>query len=160
VLPASRLADGGSLTIAESRIAASVGGGVIALNGSRVSILHSTIEKNLGLAVDARGEGLELHRSIVLENVAGGVSGLGGTYDITNNFICKNGNDETGEFGGLRLDTTLPGNRVEHNTIVSNDSDPGATPSYAGGFFCRASGSFANNIIANNFAGSATQPNA
>jgi len=35
-----------------------------------------------------------------------------------------------------------------------------ASPLYAGGLFCRGDGDFNNNLIANNFAGSATQPNA
>lgn len=65
---------------------------------------------------------------------AGG-SRIGGAFDVINNFITQNGNDTNGQFGGLRIDTNTPGNRVIHNTSVRNDSDPAANPLYADGFY-------------------------
>lgn len=150
---------GGDLTLTNTKISGSVSNGVNSM-GQHLTIIGSTISDNGDLGVRAVVQVLSIHKSTILSNHGGGVSGTSGLFDITNNFICRNGNDTNGEFGGLRLDTTLPGNRVIHNTINRNDSNPLTNPLYAGGFFCRGGGSYINNLIVNNFAGSATQPNA
>ena len=150
---------GGDLTLTNSTISGSAASGINSM-GQHLTILGSTISDNGDLGVRATVQVLSIHKSTILSNHGGGISGIGGIFDITNNFVCRNGNDTNGEFGGLRLDTTLPGNRVIHNTIDRNDSNPLANPRYAGGFFCRGGGSYTNNLIVNNFAGSATQPNA
>ena len=150
---------GGDLAVTGSTISRSIANGISSM-GQHVIINRSTVTDSGDLGVRASVQMLAIHRSTILSNHGGGISGTGGIFDITNNFIARNGNDNTGEFGGLRLDTTLPGNRVIHNTIDRNDSNPTANPLYAGGFFCRGGGVFANNLIVNNFAGSATQPNA
>lgn len=150
---------GGDLLLTNTKISGSALNGVNSM-GQHLTILGATISDNGDLGIRATVQVLAIHKSAILSNHGGGVSGLGGISDITNNFICRNGNDTSGEFGGLRLDTTLPGNRVIHNTIDRNDSNPLANPRYAGGFFCRGGGSYINNLIVNNFAGSATQLNA
>lgn len=58
------------------------------------------------------------------------------------------------------METTLPGNRVEHNTITRNDAQYGASPLLAGGIYCKAGGTSANNLITNNFYGNQFDPNA
>lgn len=150
---------GGDLTVTGSKISGSAASGIKS-SGQHLTVVGSTISDNADLGIRASTQALAVHKSTIATNHGGGVNGTGGIFDITNNFIYRNGNDASGEFGGLRLDTTLPGNRVIHNTIVRNDSNPTANPLYAGGFFCRGGGSFVNNLITNNFAGSATQPNA
>ena len=150
---------GGELTVIGSRITGSATNGVNS-TGQRLIIIRSTINGNQYLGVRASVQTLTIHRSTVSSNRGGGISGTGGIFDITNNFVFRNGNDTNSEFGGLRLDTNLPGNRVIQNTIVRNDSNPLANPLYAGGFFCRGGGSFVNNLIVNNFAGAADQHNA
>jgi hypothetical protein len=52
----------------------------------------------------------------------------------------------------------LTGNRVDHNTIVRNDTPPDTM--CAGGLYCDAAGTAANNLIANNFTGNEQFPNA
>jgi hypothetical protein len=149
---------GGDLVVTSSTISGSATNG-ISSTGQHVTINRSTVTNSGDLGIRVSVQMLAVHRSRIISNHGGGISGTGGIFDITNNFIARNGNDNTGEFGGLRLDTSLPGNRVIHNTIDRNDSNPLANPLYAGGFFCRGGGVFANNLIVNNFAGSATQPN-
>ncbi|HEU4731890.1 MAG TPA: right-handed parallel beta-helix repeat-containing protein [Kofleriaceae bacterium] len=153
-------AESSDIVVSQTKIVRSAGNGLIG-TGSHLTISDSTIDSNGALGIDASFRMLDIHRSTISFNHAGGIRGTGGNYNISNNFIFRNGNDTDSTFGGLNIQTTSTGNRIIHNTITRNDSDPLANPLRAGGFFCMgATGSFFNNLIVNNFAGSATQPNA
>jgi hypothetical protein len=148
----------GSLNMANTRIEGSLGNGLLCTT-STCSIATSTINRSQLLGVDATPLALQLSRSSLTENRQGGVRSIGGTCDIKNNFVFRNGNDGDATFGGLRLEPTAGGNnRIEHNTIVFNECDPFASPAFAGGLFC-TNALAPNNLIYNNFAGNNTMPN-
>ena len=148
-------------TIRGTKIRNSVGNG-IRVTGGACSITTSLVTGGMQMGVAADSVKLSIERSIVSHNRAGGISlmGSGSSYDITNNFVFRNGNDANGAFGGLRLAPTSSGNnKVRHNTITFNDSQVDANPLYAGGLYC-TNGTAANNLIFANYAGNTTQPNA
>src|SRR5262249_9039892 len=96
---------------------------------------------------------LNLHRSIVRNNNGGGIDVSGsGEFDISNNFIYRNGNIGMAVVGGIRLDsfTNNGTNHLEFNTIVDNQIT--ASSLRAGGLTCGVDGFIvANNIIARNY---------
>ncbi len=146
-------------TITNTRIRGSASHG-IRLDAGSCSINATTVTGSQQIGVTAINTTLSVQRSLVASNRRGGVSRTGaGTFDVTNNFVFRNGNDADGEFGGLRLISTTGVNKVQHNTIAYNDSDPTASPLYAGGLYC-ADAAAPGNLIYNNFAGNNTQPNA
>lgn len=149
----------GSLSIDDTRIAQSAAAGIKADIG-QLAITHSTVRENAGIGVLANCQQTTIHSSIIAANKLGGVSSVGGVFDVTNNFVYRNGDDTNATFGGLRLDTNDPGNRVAHNTIVRNEARYETSPPYSGGMFCRGGGTAANNLITNNFLGNADHPSA
>ena len=162
-IAASNLSVGGpSISLAGTKIRNSVGHGLrVAHGGGSASVTSSEISGGMQLGIAADNTALVVSRSIISRNRRGGISLMGqATYDITNNFVFRNGNDGDGDFGGMRLAPISVGsNRVRHNTIAFNDCRVDATPSYAGGLYC-TNGVAPNNLVFNNYAGNATQPNA
>jgi len=75
------------------------------------------------------------------------------TFVITNNFVFRNGDQDSGSFGGINLAVATAGpSRLELNTIVDNRARSGATRS--GGVICDIVGFVAaNNVIARNSVG-------
>ncbi|MBA2540771.1 MAG: hypothetical protein H0V17_14120, partial [Deltaproteobacteria bacterium] len=105
----------GSLTVTGTRVEGSAGHGIVCTTAT-CSITTSRIIGNQLVGVDATPIALELGRSVLTENVQGGVRTIGGTCDITNNFVFRNGNDADGTFGGMRLEPSAGGShRIEHN---------------------------------------------
>jgi hypothetical protein len=149
----------GTLRVVESSITGSTDT-AIRMNGGELTIERCTIAENQGMGVDATTQQLAVRRSMFYSNRLGGISSVNGVFDVTNNFVYRNGNAGNALFGGLRLDTYLAGNRFEHNTVVRNDAEYGATPVYAGGVFCKGGGSTKNNLITNNFYGNEFDPSA
>ncbi len=150
---------GSMLRVSRTKIQGSALDGIRCLTATCV-ISDSTIERNQQIGIEATTSArLEVARSSVSGNLQGGISSVAGSFDIANNFVFRNGNSKDAKFGGIRLDVTNGASRVEHNTIVFNDSDPFASPSFAGGLFCKGAGGH-NNLIYNNFAGNNTASNA
>ncbi|HEY4241890.1 MAG TPA: right-handed parallel beta-helix repeat-containing protein [Kofleriaceae bacterium] len=135
-------------------------GGGVSASGGTVQIVQSTISGNAGGGVSCSGGALTIAQSTVATNDGGGVSvaGAGATFDIRNNFIYRNGDQDTGTFGGLNLGIALAtGNHLEFNTIVDNRAAVNS-----GGVVCNVP-TFAapNNIIVrNSLGGSETAANA
>ena len=148
---------GGAATVTNTRIELSKGNGILCTS-SMCAVSKTVIRSSQQIGIDATPVSLQLSRSEITENKQGGVRSLGGTCDITNNFVFRNGNDKNGTFGGMRLEPGSGMKRIEHNTIVFNDSDPFASPAFAGGLFCKNAGA-PNNIIYNNTVGNNTMPN-
>jgi hypothetical protein len=139
---------GGLATVMQSTISGNQGGGISSTGGA-VTVTQSIISANPGGGISAVGGSLILSQSDVALNFNGGisVSGAGVTFDITNNFIYRNGDPDNGTFGGLSLGIGVAGmNRLEFNTITDNRAVINS-----GGVVCNAP-SFAapNNIIARN----------
>lgn len=145
---------GGLLTVFQSTISGNQAGGISATGGV-LTVSRSTITNNPGGAVSLVGGSLVLSQSDVTLNQVGGisVSGAGVTFDITNNFIYRNGDPDGGTFGGLSLGIAVAGsNRLEFNTIMDNRSSINS-----GGVVCNAPVfSAPNNIIARNALGMST----
>ncbi len=148
---------GGSLTVTGTRIERSQGNGIVCAS-SVCAVRQSAIREGQQIGIDATPQSLQVTRSEITANKQGGLRSLGGSCDITNNFVFRNGNDKNGTFGGMRLEPGSGMKRIEHNTIVFNDSDPFASPAFAGGLFCKNAGA-PNNLIYNNAAGNNTMPN-
>jgi hypothetical protein len=145
-------------TISGTKITNSTDHG-LRLDSGPVSITTSTVTGGMQMAINANNTQLVVSRSLIAHNRRGGITVLGsGSYDITNNFIYRNGNDGDGEVGGLRLQSSTGTNKVRHNTIAFNDCKVDA-PTFAGGLYCM-NGVASNNLIYNNYSGNATQPNA
>lgn len=92
---------------------------------------------------------LVLSRSLVRENIGGGVAvyGLNRRVTLTNNFIVKN----TGVGGVYALDVSLD-SKIDFNTIVDNVG--GNTSISAGGVICDRVGlNLAGNIVFRNAGG-------
>jgi hypothetical protein len=131
-------------------------GGAVAASGGAVTVSQSTIANNAGGAIAASGGSLTVSQSTIAVNQGGGIAiaGVGAKFDITNNFIFRNGEPSTSAFGGLNLGVvTTVGSRLEFNTIVDNQAAINS-----GGVICNvATFTAPNNLIARNFlAGSPT----
>jgi hypothetical protein len=127
-----------------------------------LSLTRVTVDQNQGAGVSSAGGALSISRSTFSGNQRGAISvdANEATFDITNNFIVRNG-DGTPLFGGVYLKVVAAGSsRFEFNTVVDNRSAMGAGRS--GGIICLLVGFIApNNIIARNQLGtSTTDPNA
>ncbi|NVB82673.1 MAG: right-handed parallel beta-helix repeat-containing protein [Kofleriaceae bacterium] len=132
-------------------------GGGITASGGALALYESTVSGNQGSGLSLSGVSLTMSRSLVSINRGGGIS-ISGTssFDITNNFIFRNGDPDASMFGGVNIGVATPGvNRFEFNTIADNRSSPGTIR--AGGVLCDIPG-FAggNNIIARNAVGGST----
>jgi hypothetical protein len=93
------------------------------------------------------GGSITISRSSIISNLGGGiVVNNNGTFEIVGNVFLGNG-DSFGIIGGVSVDTTVTGNRLEFNTITQNTSDI----TLAAGVRCLVNGLTAqNNIIWNN----------
>ena len=146
----------GTLRVLRTTIDGSAGNGIRCSTTCEIS--GSKIKNSILIGVTSTGP-LEVLRSEIAGNQQGGIQQIGGSATIVNNFVFRNGNDKNGKFGGIRVE---PSNgspaRIEHNTIVFNDSDPFASPAFAGGLYCQ-NATAPNNIIFSNAAGNNTMPN-
>ncbi len=150
---------GGSLTVTSTTISQGQGEGVRAEVG-QFWIEKSSITDNKGIGILAQSQFTTVRRCTIAKNRMGGISSAYGVFDVTNNFVFRNGNALDATVGGMRLDTSSPGNRAAHNTVVRNDTMYEPSPTYAGGFYCRGGGTISNNLITNNFLGNADHPQA
>jgi hypothetical protein len=91
---------------------------------------------------------MTVRKSTITENGDGGIY-TDGTFDITNNFIYRNGGEGVAA-GGVYIDVDTAGGRLEFNTIVDNRASAGMPYYASGGISCPATTSAANNIIARN----------
>jgi len=154
-------ATGGTVTVSQqSTISGNTGGGISATGGTVTVSQQSTISDNPGGGIVTRSAALTLSQSTVSLNLGGGVSvdGLNATFDITNMFIFRNGDQNGSTYGGVNLNFAAAGsNRLAFNTIVDN-----AASVNSAGVICSAPTFQApNNIIArNSLAGSPAGPNA
>jgi hypothetical protein len=142
--------------LAQTRLSNNTGNNITVSDGGKLEVADCTISGAGKMGVDVANATFVMTRSRLFKNHLGGARSLGGLFDVTNTFVFGNGNDSTATFGGLRLETSLPGARVEHNTIVRNDSN--VNQSLAGGLFCVGAQTAPNNLIDGNFAGNTTQP--
>jgi len=155
------LPNGGAPKLALTRVSVDGNQGIgISSNGGTLTVTESQISGNQGGGISLVGGSLALSRSDVALNFGGGISatGVGVSFDITNNFIYRNGDPDGGTFGGLTLGIAGAGsNRLEFNTIVDNRSAINSA-----GVVCNATAFAApNNIIARNVLGaSSTAPGA
>jgi hypothetical protein len=154
--PAVSIPGGGTPKLTLTRVTIDGNQGVgISSTGGIVTVAQSTISENQGGAISVVGGALMLAQSDITLNQGGGVSvsGVGVTFDITNNYVYRNGDPDSGTFGGLMLGIAVAGsNRLEFNTIVDNRAVINS-----GGVVCNAT-TFAapNNIIARNVLGMST----
>jgi hypothetical protein len=133
-------------------IALDANGGVPQLTLTRVKI-----DENAGGGISATGGSLTVSQSTISGNQGGGISVTSGaTFDISNNFIFRNGDPDSGTYGGISLDVaTANGSTLEFNTIVDNRASAGTTR--VGGVKCDITGfAAANNIIVRNSVGGST----
>jgi hypothetical protein len=145
----------GQTGLADSAIQLEPNGGTPMLSLVRVKVTGSQ-----GRGISVTGGMLTATQSTVSTNQGGGISisGAGVTFNITNSFILRNGDELAGTFGGLSLGIAAPGsNRLEFNTIVDNKAAVNSA-----GVVCNVPAFMApNNIVArNNLAGSTTAPGA
>jgi hypothetical protein len=144
----------GSVAISQSTIFGNAGGGILATGGA-VAVSQSTITGNLGGGIIAMKSALVVARSTISFNHDGGISftGPGATFDITNSFIVRNGDETQSLFGGLKLDFAAPaGNRLELNTIADNKAAASSA-----GVICRIPEFAApNNLVARNLLATST----
>ena len=136
---------------------ASGGGGngidVDASGTPKLALTRVKITANQGLGLSAQGGAVTISQSTISGNIGGGISITGATFDITNNFIYRNGNPSTSSIGGLFV-RPMGQSRLERNTIVDNQADAGSAT--AGGAFCDVPGFIAaGNIIFRNVGGPA-----
>lgn len=125
----------------------------ITLHGGTLTLDHMTIDSCNNGGITVTSGRLILRQSTVSNNINGGIdfANVPSSFDISNNFIFRNGQTSNGLVGGIRLlmfsnDGT---NRLEFNTIVDNHIATSSTR--AGGITCDTPGvSTANNIVARN----------
>ena len=128
-------------------------------NVNQFSLSHSNITENTLFGVYADAQFCTITKSTFYPNYQGGIACLG-RYEITNNFLFRNGNPSDAKFGGMRLDTSTTGNRVAHNTLAQNVRAYSAVaPVYAGGLFCN-NGIAPNNLLVDNEHGNEQDPSA
>lgn len=152
------VASGGTTTITRARVDGSASHGVRVLSAP-VTIRSSTISNNAEIGVTAVAGLMTIERSKISGNRRGGLSSVSGTFDVTNNIVVYNGDPSGTSFGGMRLESSSSGNRVQHNTVARNDCDVNAMPILAGGVYCIGAVA-SNNLVVNNFRGNTTLPSA
>lgn len=126
----------------------------IAVNKSTLRIVDVTItdcNAKDRRAIEAKASTLVVTRSTIANNAGGGIyADPNTTYNLTHNFIVRNGANDTAT-GGLSLLAPSTGfNRFEMNTVVDNRA---AATAPAGGLHCAASLRAPNNIVARNYVG-------
>jgi hypothetical protein len=178
--PILTIPTGKTVTILGGTIQGATGGGGdgIKCNTATLSVHGTTIQTNEESAIDAfdctlavtraiingnstnsisspgiriSGGSLTISRSSIASNRGGGiVVNNDGKFEIVGNVFLDNG-DSGGIVGGVSVETTVSGNRLEFNTITQNTSDM-AVAAGAAGVRCTVTGGFTaqNNIIWNN----------
>lgn len=126
-------------------------GGGINSQGGNVTVAQSQVSGNSRGGIVCAGGIVQISRTTVSFNPGGGVllSETGIQFDLTNNFIVRNGAD-TSDAGGIVISTSMPStsSRLMFNTIADNKSGNALT---AGGVHCAAANfSAANNIVTRN----------
>lgn len=117
----------------------------------RLALSRVKLTGNQGLGLSAQGGAVTISQSTIASNAGGGISISNATFDITNNFIYRNGNQSTSSVGGLSV-RPMGQSRLQNNTIVDNQSDAGTAS--AGGVFCDVPGFVsAGNIVFRNAGG-------
>jgi Right handed beta helix region len=141
--------------------AAGIGISLPAGNTATLSLHRVKVTANQGGGISAQGGAVTVSQSTISGNVGGGISISNATFDITNNFIFRNGNSTTATVGGASLAPMASSASVfAFNTVADNQiQNSGAL---AGGVFCDTSGfAAANNIVVRNYVNNdATRPNA
>ncbi len=117
----------------------------------KLALMRVKLTGNQGLGLLAQGGEVTLSQSTISGNIGGGISVSNATFDITNNFIYRNGNSTGTTIGGVNFAVAAAAsNRFEFNTVVDNEIATSTTSS--GGVLCDITGFAAsNNIIARNF---------
>ncbi len=140
-------------------------GVVVTANGGlpKLALTRVTVTENQGAGVSVSGGALTMSQCTISTNEGGGISvaGIGSTFDITNNYIFRNGDQDSGTYGGVNLSVAGAGSsRLEFNTIIDNRA--AAITTRSGGVICDITGfAAANNIIArNSLSGSTAGSNA
>ncbi len=128
-------------------------------NTASLSMHRAQVTNNTGGGISASGGTLTVTQSTISANQGGGISVSGAaTFDITNNFIFRNGDQDTGTFGGVDLGIATAGsNRFAFNTVADNRAAINS-----GGVICNVAAlACPNNIVVRNtLAGSANAANA
>lgn len=124
----------------------------------KLTLTRVKIDSNQGAGIFSTGGTLTVTQSTVSSNQGGGISvaGSGAAFNLTNNFIYRNGDQDVGTFGGVSLAiTTAASNVLAFNTVVDNRASAGGTR--VGGVMCDIAGFDApNNIVARNAVGGST----
>jgi hypothetical protein len=97
------------------------GAGVICGGGS-LKLDRCTVKTNDGYGIDANNCGtLAVDASVVMTNLQGGLR-VGGNFNITNNFVIKNGGSAGGSAGGMVINSpsTTVTQIVANNTFADN----------------------------------------
>jgi len=161
---------GSTLAVFDSTITSNNEAG-ISSDGCMVTVVHAKISSNskaqppmlfAGIEV-SNGGSLTISRSQIVSNRGGGITvGMNSTFTIVGNMFLNNG-DGSGLVGGLQATTTVPGNRLDFNTLSGNT----ATTGIAAGIQCTAPAvstaapppplTAQNNIIWDNNGASAVQ---
>jgi hypothetical protein len=154
--PIVQIQPGATGTVSFTRAKINKGGGdgiLSSASGATLAVIQSTVNDNTGLGISAAGGVLAVTQSTVSGNTGGGINVTASgttTFQITTNFIVRNGSSSS-PIGGLYLGSgTGSGSELAFNTIVDNEATTGAANS--GGVVCLNVGfAGANNIIARNF---------
>ena len=94
-----------------------------------------------------------ISRSSITANQGGGITVTNGKFAIVGNVLLSNGTGDTsGLVGGISINTAIPGNRLEFNTITQNQTTQTVLTAAAGVSCPNAAVGFTaqNNIIWNN----------
>lgn len=132
-------------------------GATLTPNGGnpKLTLIGTTITNNQGGGLAITGGFLTVSRSTISLNQAGGISitGAGSTFSITNSFIYRNGDENSGTYGGVNIGIATAGSNVfEFNTVTDNQAAING-----GGVICNiATFTAPNNIIARNEVGGST----
>ena len=143
------------LTIADALGSTGAGISLPAGNSATLALKRATVTGGGGVGIMCTGGTLTVSQSTISANTGGGISmtGAGTAFDISNNFIYRNGNTVSASVGGI---SAIPssGSKLEFNTIVDNQANAGAAS--AGAVFCDQSGFIASdNLIFRNTGGTA-----
>jgi hypothetical protein len=131
------------------------GDGIICNSGSALRLRAVTVDSCDESGIDANNCTLSIEGSTFSGNTGGGISSTGGSFEIANTFIVRNGNNGS-NVGGVLLSSTQP-SVFRFNTVADNDI---ADISQASGVHCASNmvtGGF-NLLYRNRIDGTATGP--
>ena len=117
----------------------------IKCNNAKLTLRRVTTAGNADRGLDAGNCIVDIDRTEVSSNTAGGIRIVSGRFSITNSFILRNGTTNSAA-GGLILNPDQAPNTVEFSTVVANTA-----PNGAGGLLCLGTAVTArNNLIYGN----------